>query len=133
MNSCIINCPKHIEPHRLPGGLFWHDELDDIWCGVSAKVKRTRSLMTDTYKDLRSITGRKVRLLWDATEARPMDKDIRDLIYDEMKKTFTAIAVVSGSPMGLMVAAALCASTGCPVPLKFFHKEDDARRWLKKF
>lgn len=80
-----------------------------------------------------SLGGKKVCMLVDVTHSSESSKEIRDYAAQELPKFIKAIAMVSDSALGKMLANLFLTLKSQPYPTKMFGNEADAREWLKQY
>ena len=129
-----MEIPKNIEVIELPTTIIWFNE-DGICCTVSKKhspqsLDEIKKYVEDFKKIL---NGRKVCLLLDITNNTPSNKEVRDYISVEMPKLVKAIALVSKSALGKMIANLFFNFKPQPYPTKMFSDEAAAKEWLKQY
>lgn len=96
---------------------------EGILCAISKKKESPQTLedVKKSIDDFKKITqGEKVCMLLDITNSTPTPKEIRDYIALEMPKIAKAIAMLSNSPLGKMVANLFFGLKPPPSQLKFF-------------
>lgn len=127
-----MEIPTDIEVHENQNSSYWFDK-EGILCSVNKKgapkqsLEDVRNTLTDFYKIL---NGRKVCLLADATYTQESTKEVRDYVAKEFPKFIKAIAIVTKSPLGKMLANLFFTIANQPYPIKMFTHEADARKWL---
>lgn len=114
-------------------GTMWFDE-DGILCQISKQTPRTMDRMKQhIYLTGQISHNKKVCVIADATHAAPSDKQVRDYIGIELQKSCKALAILSNSVLGTMIANILILLKGQVVPMKMFTDEKKAKEWLKQF
>jgi hypothetical protein len=113
---------------------FWFDE-NGILCSVSKKgarqtLEQTREAM-EKFKKL--IGDKKVCLLVDVTNSSESSKEVRDYAAREFPKVIKAIAMISNSALGKMLANLFFTVRSQPYPVRMFNDEGEAKEWLKKY
>jgi hypothetical protein len=112
---------------------FWFDELG-ILCAKAKNVPRSLETQKQNYAFIRQITGnRKVCLLSEMTDSSPLDKETRDYVAKELPFVFHAMAVMSDSPTGKIIANLFLALKNQPIPIRMFSSELTAKEWLKQY
>lgn len=126
--------PKNANVFDLKTSIMWFDE-DGIVCSVSKKIP-TQTL-EDSKKgvaDFKKIIGnKKVCLLADVTNSSETTREVRDYAAIELPKLVKAVAMISKSALGRMLANMFFSIKEQPYPVKMFSDEADAKKWLKKF
>ena len=113
---------------------MWFDEYG-ILCSVSKKappptLEEVKKSMED-FKEL--IGGKKVCLLADVTHSTESTKETRDYAAAEFPKLIKAIAMISDSALGKMLANLFFSIKSQPYPTKMFNNEKEAKEWLKQY
>lgn len=114
--------------------IMWFDEFG-IFCSISKKTEpQSMDEMLaglDRFKQL--IGDRKVCMLADVTYSSESTKEARDFAAIELPKFIKAVAMVSDSPLGKMMANLFFKIKSQPYPTRMFTDEEEARNWLKKY
>ena len=126
--------PENTALFEFPTSTMWFDE-NGILCSIAKKVpQQTVEETKKTLEEFRKITGgKKVCMLTDSTDSTPVDKEMRDYIAGIMPEIAIAIAVISRSAMGKMVANLFFSIKKQPYPVKMFSDETEAKEWLKQY
>jgi hypothetical protein len=126
--------PKDAEIIDMPTSTVWIDG-DGILYSISKKVPpQTVEESRKTLEDFKKITnGKKFCMLLDVTNSSPTDKETREFAAEELPKIVTALAMISDSPLGRMVANLFFALKPPPYPAKMFANEEDAKAWLLQY
>jgi hypothetical protein len=77
--------------------------------------------------------GKRFCILADVTFSTPNDKATREFVAVELPKIVTALAMVSASPLGRMVANLFFSLKTSPYPAKMFSTENEATEWLQQY
>ncbi|HTF05407.1 MAG TPA: STAS/SEC14 domain-containing protein [Bacteroidia bacterium] len=112
---------------------MWFDQ-SGILCSISKKhPPQTIEEMQKSLDEFMAITsGKKLCMLADITNASTVNKETREFAAAELTKIVKAIALVSTSPLGKMVANLFFALKPPTYPMRMFNDVDEAREWLKK-
>ncbi|MEX0685789.1 MAG: STAS/SEC14 domain-containing protein [Balneolales bacterium] len=126
--------PVDAEIYDLPTTTVWIDQ-SGIYCAVSKKeAARTLETAKETLEEFKRIAGdNKVCVLIDATYAQSSSREVREYVAEEFPRMFKAIAIISRSTLGKMVANIFFTIKSQPYPIKIFNDEAKARIWLKQF
>ena len=126
--------PKNAKVIDLPTSVMWFDE-DGILYSVSKKVPpQTMEETKKGVEDFKKLTGgKKVCMLLDITNGQPSNKEVRDYAAAEMVNLTKAIAMISKSAMGKMIANLFFGLKPPPYPTKMFNDEKEAKEWLKQY
>jgi hypothetical protein len=126
--------PKNTEIIEWETSTIWFDE-NGILCSISKKA-RAQSLEEikenlETFKKL--IGEKKICMLLDVTHSAESTKEARDYAAIEFPKFVKAIAMVSSSVLGKMLANLFFSIKAQPYPAKMFNDEKEAKEWLKHY
>ncbi|MBA3706186.1 MAG: STAS/SEC14 domain-containing protein [Bacteroidetes bacterium] len=128
-----MKIPDNTEVYDWKSSTFWFDN-EGIVCSISKKVPPQN--LEDTKKvieDFKKIIGeRKVCMLIDVTNSSESTREVRNLAAEEFPKFVKAIAMVSQSALGKMLANLFFTIKSQPYPTKMFNDEAEAKEWLKK-
>ena len=131
----MMEPPKNTEVHDHLESIWWIEE-DGILCSVSKKnaPQSTREQSIAQLENLKKVTGdKKLCMLLDITYARPTKREDREFAAEELAKIVKAIALISNSALGKMVANLFFNLKPPPYPAKMFTAEPEAREWLKQY
>ncbi len=126
--------PENTEVYEFPTSTMWFDE-NGILCSIAKKVpQQTVEEAKETMEEFRKITGgKKICILSDSTNSTPVNKEMRDYLAKVIPEIAKAIAIISGSAMGKMVANLFFSIKKQPYPVKMFTDETEAKEWLKQY
>lgn len=83
---------------------------------------------------LKEITNNmKVCMLIDVTHTNESSRELRDYAAEELPKLVKAIAMVSSSALGKMLANLFFSLKSQPYPVKMFNNEKEALAWLRQY
>ena len=126
--------PKNIKIFEWETSRFWFDEKG-ILCSVSKKVNpqslEETKLIVSNFKKI--IGNRKVCILLDVTNSSEASKEVRDYAAIEFPKFVKAMAMISKSSLGKMLANLFFSIKTQPYPSKMFNNEEDAKEWLQQY
>lgn len=131
----MLSLPDRTKILELPDSSVWFDE-SGILCCISKKRTGDQTLeqAMETMAEFRRIIGpEKVCLLIDVTYSTENSREVRAYASQELPKVVKAIAMVSSSALGKMVANLFFYLKAQPYPAKMFNNEKDARAWLEKY
>lgn len=113
---------------------MWFSE-DGILCSVSKKaIPPTIEEVNRTVEAFKQFTGgNKVCLLIDNTNASAPNKEMRDRVAKIMPEIVKAVAIISKSAVGKMVANLFFNINKQSYPIRMFDDETEAREWLKQY
>ena len=119
---------------ETPTSTSWFDD-DGILCVISKKgtqpTLEERKKRTEDFK--KALGGKKICMLVDITNASESSKEAKDYLAEELPKILNAMAFISKSPLGTMLANLYLGLKPPPFPSKIFSNEADARKWLKNY
>lgn len=126
--------PKNAKVIDWETSLLWFDE-DGILCSISKKApKQTLEQVKEQLDKFMKIIGdKKVCLLIDVTNTSESTKEVRDYAAREFPKFVKAIAMISDSALGKMLANLFFTVKSQPYPVKMFNDEKEAKEWLKQY
>lgn len=126
--------PLNAKVYDWPSSTFWFDE-DGILCSISKKT--APQTMEEVIKDVEGfkkiIGDKKVCMLADVTNSSESTREVRNYAAIELPKIIKAIAMISNSALGKMLANLFLSIKSQPYPTKMFNDEAEARQWLKQF
>lgn len=128
----MLTPPPNTEIKNFPTSTFWMK--DDIVYAISKEGERSLEETKDIIESFKEWVGnKKVCLLIDVTNSPETKRDIRDYAAKEFPKFVKAIAMVSDSALGKMVANLFFTIKTQPYPTKFFNNVEEAEDWLKQY
>ena len=126
--------PKNAELVETRTSISWLED-NGILCSISKKAPEPT--VEESKRDIEDFKRRygnqKFCMLMDITHSTPSSKEMRDWAAEELPKLVKAIAMISNSPLGRMVANLFFGLKPPPYPTKMFSNEHDAREWLKQY
>lgn len=130
----MLTPPSDVKVHDMTITTAWFDE-DGILYAVSKKgVGRTMENARKTLEGFKKLLdGSRVCLLVDSTYSSQTPREIRDYVAEEFPHMFKAIAIISGSALGKMVANIFFTIKKPAYPIKIFNNENEAKKWLKQY
>lgn len=129
-----MDLPTDTKIYDLPTTTLWFDK-DGIVCSISKKIPpQTLEDSKKGVEDFKKIIGnKKVCLLADVTNSAETTREVRDYAAIELPKLVKAVAMISKSALGRMLANMFFSIKEQPYPVKMFSDEVEAKQWLKKF
>lgn len=130
----MLSVPPDVNIMELPTSTLWR-EASGIVCVVSKKAEaQTLEQAKASMEAFRRIFGEeKACLLIDVTHTAERSRELRAYTAEELPKLVKAMAVLSGSALGKMLANLFFNLKSQPYPVKMFNDENEAREWLKKY
>ena len=126
--------PDNAEIFETPLSTAWLDE-NGILCMVSKTTERT----IENYKPLielyKKLTEKKnkICILADASKAAPLNKEVRDYLNAELPKYVSAMAIISETALGRMIANIFVKLRPTSYHFKMFDSTEKAKEWLKHY
>jgi hypothetical protein len=126
--------PQNAEVFDTLTSTYWYDDAGFV-CSISKKrdpplsLEETKKVLEEFKSNLRT---EKICLLIDVTHTSETTREIRDYAAVEFPKFVKAIAMVSESALGKMLANLFFSVKTQPYPTKMFNDEEKARVWLKQ-
>ena|ERR1043166_7195545 len=129
-----MKIPENAQIIDTPTSIYWYDD-EGILCSISKKspplsLAETKLVLEDFKKQLRT---EKVCMLIDVTHTTESSREVRDYAAAEFPKFVKAIAMLSDSALGKMLANLFFSLKSQPYPVKMFNDEKDAKEWLKQY
>jgi hypothetical protein len=126
--------PKNRTVYETATSTYWFDE-NGILCSISKKAApQTLQEAKKSVEDFKKqIKDRKVCILIDVTYTTESSREVRDYVAEEFPKFVKAIAMVSKSALGKMLANLFFNIKKQPYPTKMFNDETEAKNWLLKY
>lgn len=130
----LISIPVYAKVIDLPTSQVWREE-SGIVCVISKKVKpqsvdEARASVESFSKFLGS---EKACMLIDVTHSSESSREVRTYAAEALPKMVKALAMVSDSVLGKMIANLFFNLKSQPYPVKMFDNENEAREWLKNY
>ncbi len=133
-NHFMIQIPENTQIKDWGTSITWFDE-DGILYSISKKG--SQYTLEDTkirFAEFKKIIGNnKICMLIEVTNSNESTREIRNYAAEELPKIVKAIAMVSTSPVGKMIANLFFTIKTQPYPTKMFMNEKDAKKWLHQF
>lgn len=126
--------PKNAKVYDWETSTFWFED-NGMLCSISKKVPpQSLEKTIKTVEEFKNMIGdKKICMLVDATNSAESTREIRDYAAVEFPKFVKAIAIISKSALGKMLANLFFTLKTQPYPTKMFNDETEAREWLKQY
>jgi hypothetical protein len=125
--------PANAKLFESPLSTFWIGS-DGILYSVFRNVPRTFERCKERTDLIKSVTRFKpVCSITDITHSGTIDNEAREFLKKEFAKMYKAMAIVTTSPLGKMIATLTTVMAPPSVPTKIFSDPDKARQWLKQY
>ncbi|MES2590567.1 MAG: hypothetical protein V4608_01695 [Bacteroidota bacterium] len=129
-----------MEPHPnaqvydSAGSTFWFNE-NGIVCFVTKNTPlQTLGDIINSFNKFKEIIGtRKVCVLLDITNSAEITREVRNYMASELPEFIIAIALISKTAFGKMLASIFLSISSQPYPTKNFVNEKDALKWLQQY
>jgi predicted metal-dependent phosphoesterase TrpH len=127
-----MKIPEGVEVYETPTSTYWFEGPDFV-CSISKPAEnRTLEEAKQAIDEFKSLAGnKKYCFLMDITNTSPSSKEVRDYAAAEFPKIAKAMAIISDSAFGTMMANMFFKIKKQPFPVKMFKDEAEARDWLK--
>jgi hypothetical protein len=118
--------------HQHPLATIWFDN-EGILHKISKNTPRTVENVIDLYSLIRRTTdGKKVCALIEVSHETASGPEVRDVLKKEIPQTFKAVALITNTQIGQMVATMTSVLTPVYVPTEVFREEPEAEEWLRE-
>lgn len=126
--------PKDAKITETATSTYWFDE-NGIFCSVSKKgPAQTLEEIKKNLEEIKAVIGeKKVCMLLDITNTSESSREVRDYAAVEIPKIVKALAMVSNSELGKMLANLFFNLKHQDYPTKMFTGESEAKEWLKQY
>jgi hypothetical protein len=130
----MIAVPDNIPVTEWPASVTWTDESGIFYVVYKKGPQRSLQEIMDTMGKFReSLDGKLVCVLADVTNSSQPSREVREFAAMELPRFIRAIAMVSDSALGKMLANLFLTLKAQPYPTRMFRTETEAKEWLKKF
>jgi hypothetical protein len=119
--------------YELPSSTCWFDD-DGILYSRTKNIPRTLENMKESIRLIKEILGnKKVCTIVETTKLQPLNKETREYMQSQLPGIYKAMAVISQSAMGIMVAKISFQLNKPLYPTKMFSNEKEAKEWIKQY
>ena len=126
--------PPNAQVYESSGSTFWFDENGIVCCVTKNTHLQTLEDISKGFNKFKQIIGkRKVCVLLDLTNSVEISREIRNFIASELPEFVTAIALISKTAFGKMLASVFLSISAQPYPTKMFSHEKEALKWLQQY
>lgn len=130
----MLTPPSDAKIHDLIDSIVWFDDDGIVYAISKKQPEPTLEEIKERIESFKKLTdGQKVCILIDATNTGEMSREVRDYAAQEFPKIFKAIAIISGSALGKMMANLFFTIKNPPYPIKMFNDESEAKNWLEQY
>lgn len=130
----MIEIPLGVKTYDTPTSIFWFDS-NGIVCAIIKDIPtQTLEEAIENINNFKNVIGdNKVCLMIDVTYSTETTRETRDYVAAEFPKFVKAIAMISKSALGKMLANLFFTIKTQPYPTKMFNEENEAKEWLKQY
>jgi len=107
---------------------YLHERI--LYIVANDQIISEGALVRDYGRIKHLLDGEKVYLLYDASQLQPITKKIRQMLEAYLEESFLALAVISKSRMGLIIANIFFGLSSSSFPKRIFIGEEEAIKWL---
>jgi hypothetical protein len=134
INKFMISIPQNAETTDWTTSVTWFDGNGILHCIYKKGMTRSMNETRDTIEAFKKqLNGKKVCMLADVTNSAESSREIREYAASELPKFIKAIALISDSPLGKMLANLFLTLKSQPYPTRVFNNEKEAIDWLKHY
>jgi hypothetical protein len=130
----MLTAPPNAKVIELPTSTIWLDD-EGILRSISKKApKQTLEQTRNSLEILKKyINNQKVCMLLDVTNSSEAPREVRDFAAQALPEIAKAIAMISQSALGKMLANLFFSLKSHPYPVKIFNNENEALQWLRQY
>lgn len=130
----MLTIPPDAEITELPTATIWRDENGILYAILKKTPPPTMEQTIEAINGYKKVTGgEKHCIMIDVTHSPQSSREVREYAAKELPKLFKAMALLSKSALGKMLANLFFNLKSQPYPVKMFNTEKEARAWLEKF
>jgi hypothetical protein len=130
----MIKIPPDADLIPWPGARMWFDASGIVYAISEKTPEQTVEKSRQALQEFKKLTGGQRKcLMLDITRSSPTSKAVRDYVATEMVDITMALALLSGSSLGRMIANLFLKIKPPEYPARIFSNEEDARTWLMTF
>jgi hypothetical protein len=130
----MLSVFSEIDKKEFASSTIWFEE-SGLLCSKSKKSEMQSVQDTKEIIDFldKKLCGEKVCMLADVTYSSETTRDVREYAANELPRFIKALAMLSDSVTGKMLANLFFKLKYQSYPVKMFNHEKDAREWLMKY
>jgi hypothetical protein len=130
----MISAPANKQLIEWPSSTLWFDEDGIVYSIAKKSANRSLEETKKSVEEFRKLLGdKKVCMLADISNASPTSRELREYSAKVLPEFIKAMAMVSRSPAGKMLANLFFALKPQSFPTKVFTSEEEARKWLTQY
>jgi hypoxanthine phosphoribosyltransferase len=129
-----MKAPEGIKIYDTPTSIFWFDDNGIVYSVIKDIPTQTLEETVKNIEDFEKVIGdKKVCMVIDVTNSGETSREIRDYVAKEFPKFVKAIAMISKSALGKMLANLFFTIRTQPYPTKMFTEEEEAKKWIEQY
>jgi hypothetical protein len=132
-----MEIPKNQKIYQLKGSTVWISDEGIVYSKpkIDSPLEQTDDEIRSEVAELKKIVGnKKVCLIGESNpKQRPLKKEQRDLVADQINSLVKAMAIVTSSPVSRMMANLFFSFKPPQYPMKMFANEKDAAEWIRQY
>ena len=128
-----MKSPDNTEIHKRHLSTIWFDK-DGILYSVFNNVPRTVDTCKERGVFIKFLTKDKlVCSIVDVSNSGAIDIESREHLKNECSQMYKALAIVTTTPLGQMIASLWFVLAPHSVPTKIFSNEPEANKWIQQY
>jgi len=128
-----MKAPDSAEIFETPASTYWFDKEVLFVIAKNAPPLPMQEQVKQTEEFKKKLGGKKICAIMDVTEAAASSRETREYNTRELPTMFKAIAFITRSALGRMLAHLFLGMKPMSFPVKVFSNEQDAREWIKQY
>jgi hypothetical protein len=132
-----MEIPANQKIYHLTSSVIWISDEGIVYSKIreDAPEERTNEEISQDMAQLKKIIGdKKVCLVGESSpRQKPMKKEQRDFIAEQINSIVKAMAIVTSSPLSRMMANLFFSFKPPQYPVKMFQNEKDATEWIRQY
>lgn len=130
----MLQILPNTEVKEFSSSILWFGENGIMYSKSKATKIQTLDEAKEVVEYIRNVSeGKKVCMLVDVTYAPESSREVREYAAEELPKLVKALAMVSESVLGKVLANLFFNIKSQPYPVKMFNGEKEAMEWLLKY
>lgn len=129
-----MKIPSNTKLYESPLATMWKGE-DGIVYSVGTTAARNienYKLLFDVYRELSHNGAKKIFVVNDITDVKPLNTEVRLFVEAETTKYVRAMAFVATSTLGTAIGNVFQMLSSSPYPMASFSDRDEAIAWMKE-
>lgn len=126
-----MKAPESAEIFETATSKYWFEE--GFLCAITKKAPAPpfETVKEQIEKFKKQLDGKKICAVIDITNASPSSREAREHNTKVLPELFKAIAFITGTPLGRIMATMYLGMKPPPFPTKVFSNEEDAKKWIR--